>query len=66
MEKLLQAAQTQLEKVFSQLQQAQKSKPGAKHQRPVQSAARVLPKDYPVRSEHSVLAVLFALFLFVV
>lgn len=51
MDKLLQAAQTQLEKVFSQAQQAQKSKPGAKHQKPVQSAARVLPKDYPVRPE---------------
>ncbi|XP_013887737.1 cytoplasmic dynein 2 light intermediate chain 1 isoform X2 [Austrofundulus limnaeus] len=49
MEKLLQAAQTHLEKVFSQVQQAQKSKPGAKHQRPVQSAARVLPRDYPDR-----------------
>ncbi|XP_017287245.1 cytoplasmic dynein 2 light intermediate chain 1 isoform X2 [Kryptolebias marmoratus] len=49
MEKLLQAAQTQLERVFSQAQQAQKSKPGARHQKPVQSAARVLPKDYPDR-----------------
>lgn len=51
MERLLQAAQTQLEKVFSQVQQAHKSKPGAKHQKPVQPAARVLPKDYPVRPE---------------
>lgn len=50
MEKLLQAAQTQLEKVSSKAQQAQKAKPVAKHQTPVHSAARVLPKDYPVRS----------------
>ncbi|KAL7384000.1 hypothetical protein ABVT39_022469 [Epinephelus coioides] len=49
MEKLLQAAQAQLEKVSSQAQQAQKAKPGAKHQTPVHSAARVLPKDYPDR-----------------
>uniref|UniRef100_A0A3B5AYK8 Cytoplasmic dynein 2 light intermediate chain 1 n=1 Tax=Stegastes partitus TaxID=144197 RepID=A0A3B5AYK8_9TELE len=49
MEKLLQAAQGQLEKVFSQSQQAEKSKPGAKHQTPAHSAARVLPKDYPDR-----------------
>ncbi|XP_070772428.1 cytoplasmic dynein 2 light intermediate chain 1 [Enoplosus armatus] len=49
MEKLLQAAQAQLEKVSSQAQQAQKTKPGAKHQTPVHSAARVLPKDYPDR-----------------
>uniref|UniRef100_A0A3Q1AN13 Cytoplasmic dynein 2 light intermediate chain 1 n=1 Tax=Amphiprion ocellaris TaxID=80972 RepID=A0A3Q1AN13_AMPOC len=49
MEKLLQAAQAQLEKVFSQTQQAKKSKPGAKHQTPAPSAARVLPKDHPDR-----------------
>lgn len=48
MEKLLQAATAQLEKVSSQAQQAQKAKPGAKHQMPVHSATRVLPKDYPV------------------
>ncbi|XP_056291861.1 cytoplasmic dynein 2 light intermediate chain 1 isoform X3 [Pseudoliparis swirei] len=45
MEKLLQAAQNQFEKVSSQAQQAQK----AKHQTPVQPAARVFPKDYPDR-----------------
>uniref|UniRef100_A0A8C4NWS4 Cytoplasmic dynein 2 light intermediate chain 1 n=1 Tax=Dicentrarchus labrax TaxID=13489 RepID=A0A8C4NWS4_DICLA len=49
MEKLLQAAQSQLEKVSSKAQQAQKARPGAKHQTPVHSAARVLPKDYPDR-----------------
>ncbi|XP_054455751.1 cytoplasmic dynein 2 light intermediate chain 1 [Anoplopoma fimbria] len=49
MEKLLEAAQNQLEKVSSQAQQAQKAKPGAKHQTPVHSGARVLPKDYPDR-----------------
>ncbi|XP_044069316.1 cytoplasmic dynein 2 light intermediate chain 1 isoform X2 [Siniperca chuatsi] len=49
MEKLLQAAQAQLEKVSSLAQQAQKAKPGAKHQTPVHSAARILPKDYPDR-----------------
>lgn len=49
MEKLLQAATAQLEKVSSQAQQAQKAKPGAKHQMPVHSATRVLPKDYPDR-----------------
>uniref|UniRef100_UPI0037E8131B cytoplasmic dynein 2 light intermediate chain 1 n=1 Tax=Semicossyphus pulcher TaxID=241346 RepID=UPI0037E8131B len=48
LEKLLQAAQAQLEKVSSQAQQAQKAKPGAKHQTPVHSA-RVLPKDFPDR-----------------
>lgn len=53
MEKLLQAAQAQLEKVSSQAQQAQKVKPGAKHQTPVHPAARVLPKDYPVRPHYS-------------
>ncbi|TKS85919.1 Cytoplasmic dynein 2 light intermediate chain 1 [Collichthys lucidus] len=46
MEKLLQAAQAQVEK---RQQQAQKAKSGAKHQTAVQSAARVLPKDYPDR-----------------
>ncbi|XP_034407988.1 cytoplasmic dynein 2 light intermediate chain 1 isoform X1 [Cyclopterus lumpus] len=45
MEKLLQAAQNQLERVSSRDQQAQK----AKHQTPVHSAARVFPKDYPDR-----------------
>ncbi|XP_047458536.1 cytoplasmic dynein 2 light intermediate chain 1 [Mugil cephalus] len=49
MEKLLQAAQAQLEKVFTQAQQAEKGKPGAKHQTPAHSATRVLPKDYPDR-----------------
>ncbi|KAK5882684.1 hypothetical protein CesoFtcFv8_021244 [Champsocephalus esox] len=44
LERLLQASQAQLEKVFSQAQKAQK----AKHQTPVHSA-RVLPKDYPDR-----------------
>lgn len=48
MEKLLQAAQAQLEKVLSKAQQAQRTKPGAKHQMALQSTARVLPKDYPV------------------
>ncbi|CAJ1067093.1 cytoplasmic dynein 2 light intermediate chain 1 [Xyrichtys novacula] len=45
MEKLLQAAQDQLEKVFTQAQKGQRTKSGAKHQ----SAARVLPKDFPDR-----------------
>ncbi|XP_042289151.1 cytoplasmic dynein 2 light intermediate chain 1 [Thunnus maccoyii] len=49
MEKLLQAAQAQVEKVFSQAQRAEKAKAGAKHQTSVHSAARVLPKDYPDR-----------------
>ncbi|KAM8738996.1 cytoplasmic dynein 2 light intermediate chain 1 [Acanthopagrus schlegelii] len=49
MEKLLQAAQAQLEKVLSKAQQAQRTKPGAKHPTAVQSTARVLPKDYPDR-----------------
>lgn len=48
MERLLQAAQAQLEKVTSKAQQAQKAKAGAKHQTPFHSA-RVLPKDYPDR-----------------
>ncbi|XP_061601135.1 cytoplasmic dynein 2 light intermediate chain 1 [Cololabis saira] len=47
MEKLLQATHAQLDKVSSQGQQ--RSKLGAKHQTPVHSAARVLPKDYPDR-----------------
>lgn len=46
MEKLLQAAQAHLKRTTSQVQ---KSKPGVKHQTPSHSAARVLPKDYPVR-----------------
>lgn len=49
MEKLLQAAQARLEKMFSQTQQAEKSKPGAKNQMPGLSKARVLPKDHPDR-----------------
>ncbi|KAM6997247.1 cytoplasmic dynein 2 light intermediate chain 1 [Tautogolabrus adspersus] len=49
MERLLQAAQAQLEKVSSQAQQGQKSKSGTKHQTSVHSAARVLPKDFPDR-----------------
>lgn len=49
MEKLLQAAQARLEKVFSQAQQAERAKPGAKHQTALHSAACILPKDYPVR-----------------
>lgn len=60
MEKLLQAAQTQLEKVSSKAQQAQKAKPVAKHQTPVHSAARVLPKDYPVRSHFITPAIWFS------
>ncbi|XP_056291860.1 cytoplasmic dynein 2 light intermediate chain 1 isoform X2 [Pseudoliparis swirei] len=54
MEKLLQAAQNQFEKVSSQAQQAQK----AKHQTPVQPAARVFPKDYPVRPQLFTLAII--------
>lgn len=49
MEKLLHAAQTQVEKILSQAQQAPKSKPGGKQQKVAHSAARVLPKDYPDR-----------------
>uniref|UniRef100_A0A8D3DM90 Cytoplasmic dynein 2 light intermediate chain 1 n=1 Tax=Scophthalmus maximus TaxID=52904 RepID=A0A8D3DM90_SCOMX len=49
MEKLLQAAQAQLEKVSSQSQQAEKVKAQAKHQVSAPSAARGLPKDYPDR-----------------
>lgn len=48
MEKLLNAAQAHVEKVFSE---AQKSKPGGKRQKAAHPAARVLPKDYPVRAE---------------
>ena len=51
MEKLLQAAQAQLEKVYSQTQQAEKTKAGAKHQSSVHPATCVLPKDYPVRPQ---------------
>lgn len=51
METLLQAAQAQLEKVSSKAQQAQKVKSGPKHQTAGHSAARVLPKDYPVRPQ---------------
>ncbi|XP_043991534.1 cytoplasmic dynein 2 light intermediate chain 1 isoform X3 [Gambusia affinis] len=46
MEKLLNAAQAHVEKVFSE---AQKSKPGGKRQKAAHPAARVLPKDYPDR-----------------
>ncbi|MEQ2235232.1 Cytoplasmic dynein 2 light intermediate chain 1 [Ilyodon furcidens] len=46
MEKLLHAAQAQVEKVFSN---AQTFKPGAKQHKAARSAARVLPKDYPDR-----------------
>lgn len=60
MEKLLQAAQAQLEKVSSKTQQAQKAKPVAKHQTPVHSAARFLPKDYPVRSHFITPAIWFS------
>ncbi|XP_028278955.1 cytoplasmic dynein 2 light intermediate chain 1 isoform X2 [Parambassis ranga] len=49
LEKLLQAAQARLEKVFSQAQQAERAKPGAKHQTAPHSAASILPKDYPDR-----------------
>uniref|UniRef100_A0A8C7XXT3 Cytoplasmic dynein 2 light intermediate chain 1 n=1 Tax=Oryzias sinensis TaxID=183150 RepID=A0A8C7XXT3_9TELE len=49
MEKLLQAVQTQVDKVFSQAAQAHKSKAGTKNQPFVHPAARVLPKDYPDR-----------------
>ncbi|XP_072246807.1 cytoplasmic dynein 2 light intermediate chain 1 isoform X1 [Leuresthes tenuis] len=48
-EKLLQTAHAQLDKVSSQAQQAEKSRHRSKHQTPVHSAARVLPKDYPDR-----------------
>lgn len=51
MEKLLQAAQVQLEKVSSQSKQAERVKAAAKHQASVHLAARVLPKDYPVRCQ---------------
>lgn len=50
MEKLLQATQAHLEKAFSTAQKAQTAKPAAKHQTSNQSAARVLPTDYPVSS----------------
>lgn len=48
MEKLLQAAQAQVEKVSSQAQETERAKGRAKHQ-PVHPASRTLPKDYPVR-----------------
>uniref|UniRef100_A0A3Q2TN70 Cytoplasmic dynein 2 light intermediate chain 1 n=1 Tax=Fundulus heteroclitus TaxID=8078 RepID=A0A3Q2TN70_FUNHE len=49
MEKLLHATRAQVENVFAQAQQAQRSRPGAKAQTAAPSAARVLPKDYPDR-----------------
>lgn len=48
MEKLLHAAQAQLEKILSKAQPSQKAKPADKHQTAAHAAARVLPKDYPV------------------
>ncbi|KAM4590837.1 cytoplasmic dynein 2 light intermediate chain 1 isoform 2-T2 [Odontesthes bonariensis] len=48
-EKLLQTAHAHLDKVTSQAQQAEKPRHRSKHQTPVHSAARVLPKDYPDR-----------------
>lgn len=58
MEKLLQAAQAQVEKVSSQAQRVEKAKAGAKHQTSVHSATRVLPKDYPVRPQLLTLAII--------
>nr|XP_057914049.1 cytoplasmic dynein 2 light intermediate chain 1 isoform X2 [Doryrhamphus excisus] len=49
MEKLLQAVQAQVEKVASQVRQAEKSRAGPKLQMSVPSTARDLPKDYPDR-----------------
>ncbi|XP_071393788.1 cytoplasmic dynein 2 light intermediate chain 1 [Centroberyx affinis] len=49
MERLLQAAQAQVEKACSQAQRAGKAKAGAKQQASAHPAARVLPKDYPDR-----------------
>ncbi|KAM3863074.1 cytoplasmic dynein 2 light intermediate chain 1 [Diretmus argenteus] len=49
MERLLQTAQTQVEKASSQAQRAGRPRSGAKHQASVHTAARVLPKDYPDR-----------------
>ncbi|XP_061767165.1 cytoplasmic dynein 2 light intermediate chain 1 isoform X1 [Nerophis ophidion] len=49
MEKLMQAAQVQVEKAASQAMQDGKSRAGSKHQMTVSSATRVLPKDYPDR-----------------
>lgn len=46
-EKLLQTARAQLEKVFAQVHQKQKTK----NETAVSPAARVLPKDHPVRSQ---------------
>ncbi|KAM4607435.1 cytoplasmic dynein 2 light intermediate chain 1 [Polymixia lowei] len=57
MEKLLQAAQTQVEKAFSQAQQTEKSQAKAKHQTSIHPSARVLPKDYPDRELLSPFAV---------
>uniref|UniRef100_H3CPU9 Cytoplasmic dynein 2 light intermediate chain 1 n=1 Tax=Tetraodon nigroviridis TaxID=99883 RepID=H3CPU9_TETNG len=48
-EKLLQVTQAHLEKAFSMAQKAQTAKPAATHQTATQSAARVLPADYPDR-----------------
>ncbi|XP_061915043.1 cytoplasmic dynein 2 light intermediate chain 1 isoform X2 [Entelurus aequoreus] len=50
MEKLMQAAQVQVEKAASQVMQDEKSRAGSKHQTSVSSATRVLPKDYPFTS----------------
>ncbi|KAM8852128.1 cytoplasmic dynein 2 light intermediate chain 1 isoform 2-T2 [Synchiropus picturatus] len=49
MEKLLQAAQTQLQAVAAQVQQAEKGGHGSKTQKSVHPTARILPKDYPDR-----------------
>ncbi|XP_076016457.1 cytoplasmic dynein 2 light intermediate chain 1 [Genypterus blacodes] len=49
MEKLVEAAQSQVEKASSQAQRGEKAKPGAKSQTSVHLPARVLPKDYPDR-----------------
>ncbi|KAF7662500.1 hypothetical protein LDENG_00234820 [Lucifuga dentata] len=49
MEKLLQAAQTQVEKACSQIQRAAKAKPGNKNEASVRPTSRILPKDYPDR-----------------
>lgn len=48
-ERLLQATQAHLEKAFSMAQKDQTAKPTARHQMSIQSTARVLPTDYPVR-----------------
>lgn len=49
-EKLLQATQGHLEKAFSMAKKAQTATPAAAHRVAIESAARVLPTDYPVRS----------------